>query len=114
MRRFEYYLKTTDIDRIFAPELVEVEKMGKPIIIEQDEKRDDIIIINGKPIKVIGDSEWAYKVTREGIRTNIRTASAFYDALVENSKDNLWNKHYFAMLAGAWKKCKAIKEDKPC
>jgi hypothetical protein len=34
--------------------------------------------------------------------------------VVAMCNDAFWNKTYFAMLANAWKVCKAIKEDKPC
>ena len=112
--KLEYSIKISDIDRILSKELVEVEKTGKNFVVETDEKRDDIIILNGKPIRVIHDSEWAYKVERSGIRTNKYNAEAFINELQAMCNDAFWNKTYFAMLANAWKVCKAIKEDKPC
>ena len=66
-----------------------------------------IIIVEGKPIRVMFESGWAYKVRREGIYSCRDVAWLIYDILSECADEHgAMDTMYYDMLANAAKKCK--------
>ena len=74
---------------------------------------NETIVINGKPVKVLYDGAWAFKVCREGIYTNGRTADLVYDIVMECAEDGALDTMYYDMLKRAEKICKRV-ETPPC
>lgn len=67
----------------------------------------NIIIVEGKPIKVMFDSGWAYKVRREGIYSCYDVGWLIYDILREcTDRYAAMDTMYYSMLAKAAKVCK--------
>ena len=66
-----------------------------------------IIIVEGKPIKVMFERGWAYKVRREGIYSCHDVGDLVYDILREcTDRYAAMDTMYFSMLAKAAKVCK--------
>ena len=67
----------------------------------------NIIIVEGKPIKVLFESGWAYKVRREGIYTCYDVGELVYDILREcTDRYAAMDSMYYDMLVKAEKVCK--------
>ena len=65
----------------------------------------DILVIDGKPVTILYDGGWAFKVRREGIYTNGHTEGLVYDILWECADDGPLDTMYYDMLKKAEKIC---------